>query len=106
MLKKLLPILLLSSLTLFGMSIQDIQNNSEKELSCIKGVGQKKLSNIIEYKKEHQITQIEDLLKVKGIGKKILENIKNDVKKKSCLIDKKAPIPKSIPRIKKDIEAQ
>jgi len=106
MFKKIISIILTVSLSLSAMSVSSIQNGAQEELSCIKGVGQKRLNNIINYKKNHTITTMDDLLNIQGIGKKILENIKNDVKKKSCQINKKTSTSKSTPRQKKDIEAQ
>lgn len=106
MFKKIISIVLIASLSLTAMSVSTIQNGSQAELSCIKGVGQKRLNTIINYKKIHTITTMEDLLNIKGIGKKVLENIKNDVKKKSCQVNKKASTSKSRPREKKHIKAQ
>lgn len=106
MFKKIISILLIASLSLAAMSVNTIQNGSQKELACIKGVGQKRLNNIINYKKSHTLTTMDELLNIKGIGKKVLENIKNDVKKKSCQVSKKAPIDKNTTRIKKNIQAK
>lgn len=106
MFKKIISILLITSLSLTAMSVSTIQNGGQEELSCIKGVGQKRLNNIINYKKSHTITTMEDLLNVKGIGKKVLENIKNDVKKKSCQVNKKTSTAKKNTRVKKDTTAQ
>ena len=106
MLKTIIIPLILSSSLLFPMSIEQVKEGSTKELGCIKGVGQKRLSNIINYEKENTLKSMDDLLNVKGIGKGILKNIKEDIQKKSCLRDKKNPLPKKSSRSKKKIDAE
>jgi len=42
------------------------------------------------------------LLNVSGIGQVILKNIKQDIKKKACLVNKQKALPKQLkPRISK-----
>jgi hypothetical protein len=91
-LKKTLLIIVPS--LLLSMSVQQVNEASDSGLGCIKGVGNKKLKTIREYKKTHSIEKINDLLNIRGIGNKILDNIKNDVFKKSCRKDKRESIPK------------
>lgn len=94
MLKRVVSLLLLSSLSSFAMSAIDVQKSDKKILGCIKGIGDKRLNSIITYRKEHNITKIDDLLNISGVGRVILKNIKQDIKKKSCLVDKQKPISK------------
>ena len=81
MFKKIVIPLIFSSSLLFSISLEQVKEASTKELGCIKGIGQKRLSNIISYNKENSLKNIEDLLNVKGIGKGILKNIKEDIQK-------------------------
>ena len=57
----------------------NINTANLKELSHLKGIGKTKAMAIIEYRKKHPFTKIEDILKVKGIGKKTFERIKSDI---------------------------
>ncbi|MCK4442653.1 MAG: helix-hairpin-helix domain-containing protein [Sulfurovaceae bacterium] len=92
MLKQVISLLFLSSLFSFAMSGIDVQKSDKKILGCIKGIGDKRLNSIITYRKENNITKIEDILNISGIGRVILRNIKQDIKKKSCLVDKQKAI--------------
>jgi len=105
MLKKVVSILLLSSLSSVAMSATAVQESDKKVLSCIKGVGEKRLNNILIYRKEHNITRLSDLLNISGIGKGILKNIKQDIKKKSCLVNKQKPLSPKQSKAKKAIGA-
>ncbi len=85
---------LLSSISLLAMPISRIQTVDKKVLGCIKGIGEKRLNNILIYRKEHKLENKSDLLNISGIGKGILKNIEQDIKKKSCLVDKQNSLPK------------
>ena len=103
---KTLFLIMIMSLTLFGMSANQLQNISSEKLSCIKGVGEKRLNSILKYRKKHKIIKLDDLLNITGIGKIIINNIKNDLKKKACLIDKQKQVKNSKKREKKKISAE
>jgi len=107
MIRTLFLSLFFSSSLLFSLSLEQIKQASVSQLGCIKGIGVKKLQNIIDYQKETPLKNIDDLLKVRGIGKILLKNIKEDKVKKSCLkskIDK--PKLKTKQRQKKKITAE
>jgi len=55
----------------------NINTATKKELTTLKGVGDKIADRIIEYRKEHSFKTIEDLMEVKGIGQKIFDNNKD-----------------------------
>jgi competence protein ComEA len=57
----------------------NINTASQQELSSLKGIGEKKAIAIVEYRKQHPFTKIEDIMKVKGIGKKLFEKIKDEI---------------------------
>ena len=57
----------------------DLNTATVKDLESIKGIGHKKALAIIEYRKEHNFTKTEDIMKVKGIGKKLFEKIKSEI---------------------------
>ena len=77
-------VLLIVPLSLFSMSVNQVNEVSKSGLGCIKGVGDKRFQRIIEYKKSHSIKAIDDLLNIKGVGKGVIKNIREDVIKKSC----------------------
>jgi hypothetical protein len=78
---------------LLSMSVQQVNEASDSGLGCIKGIGSKRLNTIREYKKNHSIKKIDDLLNIQGIGYKTVDNIKHDIFKKSCRKNKRKLIP-------------
>jgi competence protein ComEA len=60
----------------------DLNTATMEQLHTLKGIGHKKAVAIIEYRKEHNFTKIEDIMKVKGIGKKMFEKIKSEIEVK------------------------
>ena len=57
----------------------DLNIATMEQLYTLKGIGYKKAVAILEYRKEHNFTKIEDIMKVKGTGKKIFEKIKIEI---------------------------
>ena len=57
----------------------DLNTATMEQLHSLKGIGHKKALAIIEYRKEHNFTKIEDIMKVKGIGKKMFEKIRSEI---------------------------
>ena len=91
----------LSSTTLFALSLSQVEKASPKELGCIKGIGVKKFQNIVDYEKNNRLKSVDDLLNVRGVGKVILKNIKEDVIKKACLKSKPKKMTTEKPKRKK-----
>jgi competence protein ComEA len=60
----------------------DLNTATMEQLHTLKGIGHKKAVAILEYRKEHNFTKIEDIMKVKGIGKKMFEKIKSEIEVK------------------------
>jgi competence protein ComEA len=84
MLKKILAgVLIVSTVSLFGMSIKELNKADKEELMQIKGVGDAKADAIIKERKKGHFKSFEDVTRVKGIGEAIANNIKHDVKVKS-----------------------
>jgi len=94
------------SLNIFAMSAFELQVVDKKILSCIKGVGKKRLNAILEYRSKNRLSKLDDLLNIPRIGKKTIENIKNNIKKKSCLVDRKKQIKEELKREKKRVGAE
>jgi len=67
---------LMMSLQLFAC---DINTADVKELSALKGIGEKTAHKIIEYRKIHKFSSIKDIMKVKGIGQKKFDSIKKEL---------------------------
>ncbi|RBQ32428.1 competence protein ComEA [Arcobacter sp. FW59] len=77
--KKIMALLMLCSSFLFAINLQTA---SKEELMGIKGIGEKKAEQILEYRKVNSIKSPEDLRNIKGFGDSIINNVKNDVKAK------------------------
>ncbi len=61
----------------------DINSATVQELQTLKGVGEKKAQEIVDYRtKNGAFKSVDDLAKVKGIGKKILDDNKNELEVK------------------------
>ena len=54
----------------------NLQTASKEELMGIKGIGEKKAEQIIEYRKTNTINNPEDLKNIKGFGDSIVGNVK------------------------------
>ena len=55
----------------------NINTASKKELTTLKGVGDKIADRIIEYREAHPFKKIEDLMDVKGMGQKVFDKNKD-----------------------------
>lgn len=75
--KKLL--FLFFTLTTFLFGLVNINTATLEELKSLNGIGEVKAKAILEYRKEANFTNIDDIKKIKGIGDKIFEKIKNDI---------------------------
>ena len=71
--KKLVVLLMLSCSFLFAQI--NLQTATKEELMSIKGVGEKKAEQIIEYRKTNTIKTPEDLKNIKGFGDSIVANV-------------------------------
>ncbi len=89
MLKKLFLALMFTAVSLVAMNFQTA---SKEQLMTIKGIGEKKASAIIKYRKSNKIKSASDLEKVPGIGKELANNAKRGIKNKT---PKKAASTKS-----------
>lgn len=72
------------TITLSLLSALNPQKASKDELMCIKGIGEKKASAIIKYRKKNKLKSAQDLLEIKGFGKSLVKNVQNDVKSVAC----------------------
>ncbi len=54
----------------------NINTASKEQLMTLKGVGEKIVDRIIEYRDAHPFKTIEDLMNVKGIGQKKFDKLK------------------------------
>ncbi len=68
----------------FLFATVDINSASEKELSTVNGIGSKKAEAIVEYRKIHCFTKVDEIVNVKGFGKKFLENNRENLKVGAC----------------------
>lgn len=87
--KVLVGILFASTVSLFGMSLKELNKADKTELMEIKGVGEAKAKAIIKERKKSKFKSFEDLTRVNGIGEAIANNIKKDVKVKIVETPKK-----------------
>ena len=77
-------ILVTLALMLSFLSALNVQKASKDELMCIKGIGEKKASAIMKYRKSHKLKSAQDLLEIKGFGKALVKNVEKDVKSVAC----------------------
>ena len=73
--KRLVALLMLCCSFLFAEI--NLQTASKEELMSVKGIGDKKADQIIEYRKTNTITKADDLKNIKGFGDSIVGNVKN-----------------------------
>jgi len=77
--------ILVTSLLMFSLaSALNVQKASKDELMCIKGIGEKKASAIMKYRKSHKVKSAQDLLEIKGFGKALVKNVEKDIKSVAC----------------------
>jgi len=77
--------ILVTSLLMFSLaSALNVQKASKDELMCIKGIGEKKASAIMKYRKSHKLKSAQDLLEIKGFGKSLVKNVEKDIKSVAC----------------------
>jgi len=76
--RKLLVFLvgLMMSMQLFACNINTA---TVEELSALKGIGESTAQKIVEYRKMHKFSSVEEIMKVKGIGQKKFDSIKNEL---------------------------
>lgn len=77
-------ILVMLAVMLSFASALNVQKASKDELMCIKGIGDKKATAIMKYRKSHKLKSAQDLLEIKGFGKALVKNIEKDVKSVAC----------------------
>ncbi|BAK74640.1 MAG: ComEA family DNA-binding protein [Arcobacter sp.] len=75
--KKIVALFALCGSLLFGAI--NLQTASKEELMSIKGIGEKKAEQIIEYRKTNKIKSPEDLKNIKGFGDSIVTNVEKNV---------------------------
>ena len=86
--KKLVVLLGLSASFLFAQI--NLQTASKEELMAIKGIGDKKAEQIIEYRKTNTISNPDDLKNIKGFGDSIIGEVKKENSVDNKVINKKA----------------
>jgi len=81
MLKKVIVgFVILATVSLFGMSLKELNGASKGELMQIKGIGKAKADAIIKERKKGKFESFEDFTRVKGVGEVVANNVKDNVK--------------------------
>ncbi|MBU0924771.1 helix-hairpin-helix domain-containing protein [bacterium] len=86
--KKIVALLMLS--VSFMLAALNLQTATKEELMGIKGIGDKKADQIIEYRKTNKINSPEDLKNIKGFGNSIVSNIEKANKTTKEKVSKKS----------------
>lgn len=73
-------ILVFTTSSLFGMSLEELNSASKVELMEIKGIGEAKATAIINERKKGKFKSFEDFQRVKGVGEKMTLRVKNSTK--------------------------
>ncbi len=69
----------------------DLNTATSSQLTEVKGIGEKMAQRIIDYRKKHKFSKVDDLLNIKGIGDKTYNKISpfltvgNELKKKNLI---------------------
>ncbi|WP_422158254.1 ComEA family DNA-binding protein [Aliarcobacter butzleri] len=74
--KKIVALFALCGTLVFGAI--NLQTASKEELMSIKGIGEKKAEQIMEYRKTNTIKSADDLKNIKGFGDNIVANVKEN----------------------------
>ena len=77
-------ILFLTITFVFLFGAVDINNANVKELTKLKGVGEKRAAAIVDYRKNHCFKSVDEITAVKGLGKKFLEKNRDNMKIGPC----------------------
>lgn len=81
MLKKVVAgLLVFTSVSLFGMSLSELNAASKAELMEIHGIGEAKANAILKERKNGKFKSFEDFTRVKGVGQALAKKVQNDVK--------------------------
>jgi len=81
MLKKVIAgFLIFATVSVFGMSLKELNKASKTDLMEIKGIGEAKADAILKERKNGKFKSFEDFTRVKGVGEAMANNVKNDVK--------------------------
>jgi len=84
MFKKIIAgVLVFATSTLFGMSLNQLNNASKTELMEINGIGEVKANAIIKERRKGKFKSFEDFQRVEGIGEQTSKNVRNNVKSQS-----------------------
>jgi len=76
--------LVMLALTASFLAAINVQKASKDELMCIKGIGEKKATAIIKYRKTNKLKSAKDLLDIKGFGDALVNNVQKDTKSVAC----------------------
>lgn len=79
--KKVFVLMLLS--VTFMFAAMNLNTASKKELMEIKGIGEVKALQIIEYRQKNKIKSVEELSVIKGFGSALISNIRKEKKVKT-----------------------
>ncbi|WP_456382674.1 ComEA family DNA-binding protein [Hydrogenimonas sp.] len=77
----------LFSIPLLGITLLaavDINHASIEELQSVKGIGEKRARQIVDYRKAHCFRSIDEITRIKGIGKKSLEKMRPELTITPC----------------------
>ncbi|MFA7070485.1 MAG: helix-hairpin-helix domain-containing protein [Sulfurimonas sp.] len=81
---KYLLLLFISVSALFGAV--DINKASKEELSTLKGIGDKRADDILEYRDKNKcFKSVEELRNIKGIGDKFFSNNGDNISASKCV---------------------
>jgi competence protein ComEA len=75
----LIMVLSLNCLPVFAVDRIDLNTATVEQLLQLKGIGETIAAKIVEHRKDHKFSSVDEIVNVKGIGTKTLENIRDQV---------------------------
>jgi len=80
--KVIVGFLILGTVTLFGMTLSQLNKASKTELMEISGIGEAKAEAILKERQKGKFKSFEDFQRVEGVGAQTAKNVKTGVKSK------------------------
>ncbi len=103
MIRKFLLLLTFTAVSLFAMNFQTA---SKEELMSIKGIGEKRATAIMKYRRVHKIKSAADLKAIPGIGDEISNNAAKGIKNADRKVSKAKSAKRKLTKKKESLKSK